>query len=250
MAAAYSSFSNGGTYYSPQYITQITTADNIKHDYDQATGKQVMKSSTAYMITDMLKDVISSGTGTRAQITGLYQAGKTGTTDYSDAELEKNSALSNTVKDSWFAGYTKHYSIAIWLGYDKSNENGIVGTNQSIPSRLYRYLMSDLSENVSNSDWSKPSSVVQRGSELYLRGYAPAEEESSSSSSSSESSSSSSSSSESSSSELSSSSSSIIESSSSSIIESSSSSVSQPEESSSSTPSTPSTSSSVPSGTQ
>ncbi|WP_057824011.1 PBP1A family penicillin-binding protein [Lapidilactobacillus concavus] len=239
VAAAFSAFANGGTYYKPQYITQIITPDNIKHDYDQETGSQAMKSSTAYMITDILKDVISSGTGTRAQIAGLYQAGKTGTTDYSDEELAKNPMLSGTAKDSWFAGYTKHYAIAIWLGYDKSSEQGVSGTSQSIPARLYRYLMSDLSENVSNTDWTMPSSVVRSGNELYIRGYQPEDEDEDESSSSSASTSSSSSvsrssSSESSLTESSSLSSSSSESSSSSQIESSSSSSGEPVKSSSS----------------
>ncbi|WP_125608103.1 PBP1A family penicillin-binding protein [Lapidilactobacillus bayanensis] len=190
VAAAYSAFSNGGTYYKPRYISEITTADNIKHEYDQGSGKTAMKSSTAYMITDMLKDVISSGTGTRAQISGLHQAGKTGTTDYSDTELANNYGLSGTVKDSWFAGYTKHYSIAVWLGYDKSSEHGVASSSERIPAQLYKAIMTDLSASVSNTDWTMPSSVVQRNGELYVKGYAPSASSSSNSSSSKSSSSS------------------------------------------------------------
>ena len=61
------------------------------------------------MITDMLKQVITEGTGTRASISGLYQAGKTGTNAYpSDIASKFPSSAS---MDSWFNGYTKHYSI-------------------------------------------------------------------------------------------------------------------------------------------
>lgn len=201
VAAAYSAFANGGTYYQPKYIQSITTADRVVHKYQDDDGQQAMKASTAYMITDMLKDVIKSGSGTQAQIAGLYQAGKTGTTGYTDDELAKNSALNNTVKDAWFTGFTKHYSIAVWTGYPKAQENG-VPRDGSIAMQIYQKLMSYLSQNVSNTDWSKPSSVVRRGNELYVANssYEPDEkddeEESSSSSSSSEESSSSESTSE------------------------------------------------------
>ncbi|MFD1411786.1 PBP1A family penicillin-binding protein [Lapidilactobacillus gannanensis] len=192
VAAAYNAFANGGTYYQPQYVASITTADKVVHHYDDNEGQTAMKSSTAYMITDMLKDVITSGSGTATQISGLYQAGKTGTTGYTDEELAKNPALNNTVKDSWFAGYTKHYSIAVWTGYDKSAQQGVA--DQTIAQLIYRNMMSYLSTNVTNSDWTKPSTVVRIGNVLYVKGHQPAtttdnKPSSSSSSSSSESSS-------------------------------------------------------------
>src|SRR5699024_7572937 len=82
-AAAYAAFANGGSYYEPTYIDKIETADGQVNDYS-SSGKRVMQSSTAYMITDMLKQVITSsnGSGTAANISSLYQAGKTGTTAY------------------------------------------------------------------------------------------------------------------------------------------------------------------------
>ncbi len=57
-AAAYAAFANGGTYYEPTYIDKIETADGQVNDYS-SSGKRVMQSSTAYMITDMLKQVIT-----------------------------------------------------------------------------------------------------------------------------------------------------------------------------------------------
>ncbi|MFC6314988.1 transglycosylase domain-containing protein [Lapidilactobacillus achengensis] len=172
VASAYNAFANGGTYYKPQYIKKITTADKIEHDYtDSNEGTRAMKASTAYMITDVLKDVITNGSATSTAISGLYQAGKTGTTGYTDKEIAKNAALNNTVKDSWFAGYTKHYSIAVWTGYDKANQHGVA--NQTIAQLIYRYMMVYLSQKVSNSDWTMPSSVVSQGGELYVKGSEP-----------------------------------------------------------------------------
>ena len=95
VAGAYAAFANGGTYHKPYYINKVVTLDNKTTTYS-STGTRVMKQSTAYMITDMLKGVINSatGTGTTAKIDGVYQAGKTGTSNYPDNY--KNKAVSYT----------------------------------------------------------------------------------------------------------------------------------------------------------
>ncbi|TGD24631.1 PBP1A family penicillin-binding protein [Companilactobacillus suantsaicola] len=192
-ASAYAAFANGGTYYKPYYVSKIETADGITHTYSK-TGKTAMKDSTAYMITDMLKGVPSTY-ATYANISGLHQAGKTGTTNYSSESIAQNSALSGTAKDSWYNGYTKNYSISVWTGYDSPNENGISSTYQSVAGKIYKAEMSYLAENTnSNPNWKRPSSVVMRrivdnGSEtpevlkpgssqsytkeLFVRGHAP-----------------------------------------------------------------------------
>jgi penicillin-binding protein 1A len=160
-ASAYAAFANGGTYYKPYYVSKIETADGITHTYSK-TGKTAMKDSTAYMITDMLKGVPTSY-ATYANISGLNQAGKTGTTNYSSESIAQNSALSGTAKDSWYNGYTKNYSISVWTGYDSPNQNGISSTYQSVAGKIYKAEMSYLAENTnSNPKWKKPSSVVMR----------------------------------------------------------------------------------------
>lgn len=173
-AAAYAAFANGGTYYKPSYINKIQTADGQIKDFSNK-GKRVMKASTAYMITDMLKQVItsSSGTGDAARISGLYQAGKTGTTAYpSDVSYKYPS---NATMDSWFDGYTKNYSMSVWVGYDHQYTTPYYLTNESkLAQQIYRAMMSYLSQSVTNSDWQKPSDVYVRTvagqRELYLAG--------------------------------------------------------------------------------
>lgn len=160
LSAAYSAFSNGGTYYEPQYVNKIQTPDGVDHTYSTA-HREAMKASTAYMITDMLKGVFTSGTATAANISGLYQAGKTGTTDYDSSTLASNPALSNSVRDSWMAGYTRRFSVAIWTGYDQANKQGVAGSEQNTAILFYRQIMSYLAEKQTNSDWKKPSSVVR-----------------------------------------------------------------------------------------
>lgn len=156
-AAAYAAFANGGTYYKPYYISSISTKDGETHNYS-SSGQRAMKKSTAYMITDMLKGVInsSSGTGTSAKISGVHQAGKTGTTQY-----PSGSGVSSGVMDSWFAGYTKNYSISVWTGYDKALESGhaVTSSYEKTAQLVYRSEMNYLEEEKSSSDWKTPNSV-------------------------------------------------------------------------------------------
>ncbi|MEJ1314397.1 PBP1A family penicillin-binding protein [Latilactobacillus sakei] len=185
-SAAYSAFANGGTYYKPTYINKVETADGVTHNYN-SEGSDAMKDSTAYMITDMMKDVIKNGSGTLAQISGLHQVGKTGTTDYSSEELAKSGLSSDLAKDSWFAGYTKHYSITVWTGYDKPLENGLTMEERNIAAYIYRAMMVYLSQNVSNTDWTMPSSVQAKTiagvRELFVKGTTAAISDASTSSS-------------------------------------------------------------------
>ncbi|WP_367370092.1 transglycosylase domain-containing protein [Latilactobacillus curvatus] len=229
-AAAYGAFANGGTYYAPTYIHKVETADGITHNYD-SDGTQAMKSSTAYMITDMLKDVIKNGSGTLAQIPGLHQAGKTGTTDYSSEEIAKSGLNPTLAKDSWFAGYTKNYSVTVWTGYDEPLKNGLTMSERNVAAYIYKAMMAYLAQNATNSDWSMPSNVVAKNvagvRELYIKGTTTIPSSSSSRSSSSSVLYSSSEAPVSSSSEISSSSS---------VVETPSESSSVPETSSSSTP--------------
>ncbi|HAQ9460796.1 TPA: PBP1A family penicillin-binding protein, partial [Enterococcus faecium] len=113
MAAAYAAFANGGTYYKPQYVNKIVFQDGTEETYEP-DGKTAMSPETAYMITDILKDTITEGTGTNAQIAGLYQAGKTGTSNYTDDEYAKLGISSGVYPDILFAGYTPNYSISVW----------------------------------------------------------------------------------------------------------------------------------------
>ncbi|WP_057765393.1 transglycosylase domain-containing protein [Companilactobacillus tucceti] len=157
-ASAYAAFANGGKYYKPSYVSKIETADGITHSY-HPKGKRVMKDSTAYMITDVLKGVPKTY-AEYANIPGLYQAGKTGTTNYGDNAIASNSALSGKAKDAWYAGYTKNYAMSVWTGYDSPNSEGITDAYQNVAGKVYKAEMAYLKSKQTNSDWKKPSSVV------------------------------------------------------------------------------------------
>lgn len=176
LAASYAAFANGGTYYKPYLINKIVQVNGVSHKYRQA-GKRAMSPATAFMITNMLKGVMtdSAGSGTAAKVSGLYEAGKTGTTQYPDDYLNKVPAMSTM--DSWFSGYTKNYSLAIWTGYDhqfKANSY-VTSAQTSIAQQIYKNVMGYISEDKPDSDWAQPSDVVatNRGgtTEYYVAGY-------------------------------------------------------------------------------
>lgn len=167
MAAAYAAFANGGTYYKPQYVNKIVFQDGTEETYEP-DGKTAMSPETAYMITDILKDTITEGTGTNAQIAGLYQAGKTGTSNYTDDEHAKLGISSGVYPDILFAGYTPNYSISVWTGYNKKM-TPVTSESSHVASDVYRELMQYVSANVTNTDWEMPSGLIRVGGELYYK---------------------------------------------------------------------------------
>lgn len=189
MAGAYSAFATMGVYHKPQFVSKIETPDGLTRNYD-SNGVRVMKKSTAYMITDMLKGVIKRGSGTNAKIADLYQAGKTGTVKYSDEDLAKYPGYNSTPKDSWFVGYTRSYVMGVWTGYDNLKDGTISGIGQQSAQLIYKSMMTYLMRNKPNLDWKQPNSVVRArivnnsnppevatsgGTwQLFVRGHAPA----------------------------------------------------------------------------
>lgn len=163
MASAYSAFANGGNYTEPYTVSKVTTQDGQEIDLTPETN-QAMSDYTAYMITDMLKDV-ATNYNSSVGIPGVPQAGKTGTTNYTSVEIEEHNLPSDAVPDSWYIGYTSNYSLSVWTGYDKKYEEGHWLSNndgtRQLPRDIYQALMSQVSEGLDNSDWTKPSSVSE-----------------------------------------------------------------------------------------
>ncbi|SCB74349.1 PBP1A family penicillin-binding protein [Weissella bombi] len=158
-AAAFAAFDNGGTYYKPQYISKITDQSGAVKEFDDS-GKKAMKGSTAFMLTSMMKSVITDSYAKIINTSDYAQAGKTGVTAYDDSLNMPDGSAS----DSWFTGYTKQAAISVWTGYDQPNEEGhslAAGEQQFTPLRVYKaimdYIMSDA--NADGSDWEMPNSV-------------------------------------------------------------------------------------------
>lgn len=172
MAAAYAAFANGGTYYKPKYVSRVVFSDGTTKEFD-SEGTRAMKATTAYMMTDMMKTVLMSGIGTNAAISGVYQAGKTGTSNYSDNELSKltkNSSYSSIVTpDESFVGYTPEYAMAVWTGYS-NRLTPVLDNGIQVATDVYRQMMLYLANNNNSghTDWTQPSGLYRSGSYLYL----------------------------------------------------------------------------------
>ena len=169
MAAAYAAFANGGIYHKPMYINKIVFSDGSEKEFSDA-GTRAMKETTAYMMTEMMKTVLAYGTGRGAYLPWLPQAGKTGTSNYTDDEIEKY--IKNTgyvAPDEMFVGYTRKYSMAVWTGYS-NRLTPIIGDGFLVASKVYRSMISYLSEDDHPGDWTMPEGLYRNGQFVFLNG--------------------------------------------------------------------------------
>jgi penicillin-binding protein 1A len=121
LASVYSVFANGGTKTTPLAVKYVTDKQGMVLDASEPEGVQVMSPQAAFLITSMMEDVITYGTGSRARI-GRPAAGKTGT--------------SSDYKDAWFVGYTPQIVGCVWVGFDdmrRSLGQGEVGGRAAAP---------------------------------------------------------------------------------------------------------------------
>ena len=169
MAAAYAAFGNYGTYSKPYTVTKVTTRDGQVTEF-KPEQKQAMKDSTAYMITDVLKDSFKYGFATQASIPGLPTAAKTGSSNYTVEQKRAMGAgdYDDIIPDSWFIGYSTDYTISAWTGYDNPYEQGggVDTTEQEYSRLIYYYLMKYMAESSSGDDWVQPDSVVKQQIEI------------------------------------------------------------------------------------
>lgn len=169
MAAAYAAFANGGTYYKPMYIHKVVFSDGSEKEFSNVRTR-AMKETTAYMMTDMMKTVLSYGTGRNAYLAWLPQAGKTGTSNYTDEEIENHIKTSQFVApDELFAGYTRKYSMAVWTGYS-NRLTPLVGNGLTVAAKVYRSMMTYLSEGSNPEDWNIPEGLYRNGEFVFKNG--------------------------------------------------------------------------------
>ena len=169
MAAAYAAFANGGIYHKPMYINKVVFSDGSSKEFSDQ-GTRAMKETTAYMMTEMMKTVLTYGTGRGAYMSWLPQAGKTGTSNYTDDEIENY--IKNTgyvAPDEMFVGYTRKYSMAVWTGYS-NRLTPIVGDGFRVAANIYRSMMGYLSEDDHPGDWTMPEGLYRNGEYVFKNG--------------------------------------------------------------------------------
>ncbi len=143
--AAYACIANNGTYIKPKLYTRVVDHDgNIILDNTMPQSRQVIKETTAFLLTDAMVDVVTSGTGGSVNFGGMAIAGKTGTTsDYNDV---------------WFSGYTPYYTATTWAGFD--NNVKLSGDEKNLAKKLWRAVMSQIHEELPSQSFSVPAGIV------------------------------------------------------------------------------------------
>ncbi|QDI89988.1 PBP1A family penicillin-binding protein [Salicibibacter halophilus] len=162
MAAAYAAFGNEGVYNEPHSIRKIEFRDGREIE-SSLESERAMNDYTAYMISDMLKDVVTdaSGTGQRANVEGLPLAGKTGTSNFDGPERQEMGVPEGGVPDVWFNGYTTDYSAAVWTGHNPRQSGYLIGEERSIAQDIFRHIMEHVHEGEETGDFTQPNSVCE-----------------------------------------------------------------------------------------
>jgi penicillin-binding protein 1A len=165
MAAAYAAFGNNGVFTDAHAITKIVYRDGSQNDSYAPKSSVAMSDYTAYMVTDILRDTVSTlpnASGASAMISGVDIAGKTGTSNYSAEDFTKYNLGKSAVPDSWFAGYTSDYSIAIWTGYDDYGTPITTTPERKLAQSLFKSVMTKIVNDIGKpAAFKKPSSVVE-----------------------------------------------------------------------------------------
>jgi len=144
MNAAYNVLANGGTYTKPTTFTTVYDRHGNLILENKPEQHRAITEQTAFLVTDMLRGVVSSprGTGRGASIGSMPVAGKTGTTD--------------DQKDAWFVGYTPYYSAAVWIGSDQPVS---LGTGSPAASKLWSTVMKKVHEGLPVKNFEEPSNI-------------------------------------------------------------------------------------------
>ena len=153
LAAAYSPFANGGTFYQPHFIRKVTDASGRVLYQHRDGGNRVLKATSAFLMTSLLQTVTSSGTGAKLSGAGTPLAGKTGTVNMTGGGN----------RDIWMACYNSEVATAFWMGFDQPDSQhklaGWVsgGDNTAAMARNY---FRDLYKGKSKPGFSKPDGII------------------------------------------------------------------------------------------
>ncbi|HZK86030.1 MAG TPA: PBP1A family penicillin-binding protein [Desulfosporosinus sp.] len=140
MVTAYGIYANNGVKVTSHTVVKVLDSKGKTLITPTITKDRVMKETTAYIINDMLRSVVTNGTGTSAQIGNWAIAGKTGTTSL-DPKYYGNKSGN---PDAWFAGYTPNYAGVVWMGYDKDLDRQHYLRNVyggSFPAKVWKKVM-------------------------------------------------------------------------------------------------------------
>lgn len=142
--AAYGAIANMGTYTKPLFYTKILDHNGDVLIENEPQTRQVIKETTAYLLTSAMEDVVTKGTGGSVNFGNMPIAGKTGTTsDYNDV---------------WFSGYTPYYTATTWAGYD--NNYKLTGSDKNLAKTLWKNVMSQIHEGLEHKSFTTPKDIT------------------------------------------------------------------------------------------
>lgn len=145
--ASYAAIANHGTYIKPTFYTKVVDhSGNVILDNSKPESHQVIKETTAFLLTDAMVDVVTKGTGGAVNFGNMAIAGKTGTT--------------TAYKDVWFSGYTPYYTATVWAGYDNNVELARSNGERNLAKTLWRAVMSQVHAELSNESFTRPAGIV------------------------------------------------------------------------------------------
>jgi penicillin-binding protein 1A len=151
LTSAYATIAAGGVYHRPRTIRRVEDASGkiVASKSFRVQSKRVVSDGVAYEATQILKGVVTSGTGTRARLDdGRPQAGKTGTAE--------------NYGNAWFCGYTPDIATCVWVGYRSSNKplENIEGFGAvyggTIPAAIWKDFMTTATKRLAPKDWPEP----------------------------------------------------------------------------------------------
>jgi len=145
MVRAYAVFANGGHLVEPLFITKVTDRDGKVLEENAPEPRPVLSPEASYVMTDMLKNVIQSGTGRAAAKLGHHVAGKTGTT--------------SGFRDGWFIGYTPSLIAGVWVGYDDFRSMGDKETGARTALPIWLSLMTAAGQEEESEDFPVPEGI-------------------------------------------------------------------------------------------
>ncbi|MCD6266213.1 MAG: PBP1A family penicillin-binding protein [Deltaproteobacteria bacterium] len=146
LTKAYSVFANGGMRVKPTYISKIIDRTGKILEENQPSFSESISQETAYVMTDLLKAVVTEGTGWRAKALSRPVAGKTGTT--------------NDLKDAWFIGFDPTLVTGVWVGYDDSRQMGKGETGSRAACPIWLYFMREVLKGKPIIPFQQPEGVV------------------------------------------------------------------------------------------
>lgn len=161
MATAYAAFGNGGYYIEPFAVNKIEIIETNEVTTYKPEKVRVMSDSTAYMITDVLKWAVDT-TNVAGRISGIEIAGKSGTSNLTDADKKKKGLPASAIGDLWVIGYSPDYSIGMWYGHENitSKSYSTFGTSSRAKDRLFNALAKGIFEK-NGKKFTMPKSVVK-----------------------------------------------------------------------------------------